>query len=61
MTQEEFAGRIGISQNYLSMTERGRCGDLGFVTPSEESSRDSSRRVVTILRPIDFRSGNGNK
>jgi transcriptional regulator with XRE-family HTH domain len=24
MTQEEFAERIGISQNYLSMMERGR-------------------------------------
>jgi transcriptional regulator with XRE-family HTH domain len=23
-TQEEFAGRIGISQNYLSMMERGK-------------------------------------
>ena len=23
MTQEEFAGRIGISQNYLSTMERG--------------------------------------
>jgi transcriptional regulator with XRE-family HTH domain len=24
MTQGEFAGRIGISQNYLSMMERGK-------------------------------------
>lgn len=24
MTQEEFAGRIGISQNYLSTMERGK-------------------------------------
>jgi transcriptional regulator with XRE-family HTH domain len=24
MTQEEFAERIGISQNYLSMMERGK-------------------------------------
>lgn len=24
LTQEEFAGRIGVSQNYLSMMERGK-------------------------------------
>jgi hypothetical protein len=29
MTQEKFAERIGISQNYLSTMERGKGGDWG--------------------------------
>jgi transcriptional regulator with XRE-family HTH domain len=28
MTQEEFAERVGISQNYLSLMERGK-GEIG--------------------------------
>ena len=29
MTQADFAARVGISQNYLSMMERGPSGDWG--------------------------------
>jgi len=37
MTQEEFAERIGISQNYLSMMERGKVEIWGGDPASNQS------------------------
>jgi transcriptional regulator with XRE-family HTH domain len=40
MTQEDFARRIGISQNYLSAMESGRV-EIGAVILLEDMSRIS--------------------
>ena len=51
MTEEEFAGRIGIGQNYLSTMEHGKVG-IGaeiLLSLSHEFGKSIEWRLVALL------------